>query len=180
MREIDKINIAENLIKAIETGIAVNDITHTFVVDWVCSGPEEKNQDMLEVWDRVLKNYYPKERPVLFRATSYINDGKIESYTGTLGVAEVFLRQYGEDAKLLLCDTDESIVPDYIRGKGEYKGTFFPLSKLLENEMELEDSLFVKDFMRGYIGEDEYIMRTEKEVMLVCKRADSKGEEIIV
>ncbi|MFR2839858.1 MAG: hypothetical protein ACLTBU_12280 [Zhenhengia sp.] len=169
MKEKDKINIAENLIKAIETGIAVNDKTRTFVANWICSGPEEKSSDMQDVWDIVLKNYYPKERPVLFRATDYINDGKIESYTGRIGVAEVFLRQCGKDAKLLICDTDESIVPEYIRGKGDYRGTFFPLSKLLANEMELEDSLFVKNFMRGYIGEDEYIMRTELDLIYVLR-----------
>lgn len=170
MKQKDKINIAENLIKAIETGVAVNGKARTFVANWICSGPEEKNSDMEDVWDMVLKNYYPKERPVLFRATDYINDGKIESYTGRLGVAEVFLRQCGKDAKLLICDTDDYIVSDYIRGKGDYRGTFFPLSKLLENEMKLEDSLFVKDFMRGYIGEDEYIMKTKIDTVTMCKK----------
>lgn len=139
-------------------------------MDWICSGTEEKNKDMQDVWDMVLKNYYPKERPVLFRATDYVNDGKIESYTGRLGVAKLFLKQCGEGAKLLICDTDEYIVPEYIRGKGEYEGTFFPLSRLLENEMKLEDSLFVKSFMRQYIGEDEYIMKTEIELMSLYKQ----------
>lgn len=170
MKKVDKINIAECLVEAIETGVAVDARTHTFVVDWICSGPEEKNQDMQDVWDVVLKNYYPKERPVLFRATAYINDGKIESYTGKFGVAETFLRQCGKDGKLLICDTDDYIVSEYIRGKGAYEGTFFPLSRLLENEMELEESLFVKNFMRQYIGEDEYIMRTEVNMITICKK----------
>lgn len=61
---------------------------------------------------------------MLFRATIHLNDGKIESYTGSLGVAEAFLRQCGKDAKLLICDTDEWIVPEHIRGKGEGEGTF--------------------------------------------------------
>lgn len=124
---------------------------------------------MQDVWDMVLKNYYPQDRPVLFRATSHINDGKIESYTGRLGVAEAFLRQCGEEAKLLICDTDDYIVPEYIRGKGEYEGTFFPLGKLLKQEMELEESWFVKNFMRQYVGEDEYIMRTELDLIVVSK-----------
>lgn len=33
MKQIDKINIAECLIEAIETGIAVDNKTHKFVVD---------------------------------------------------------------------------------------------------------------------------------------------------
>lgn len=170
MKQNEKINIADCLVEAIETGVAVDEITYKFVVDWICSGPEAKNNDMLEVWDIVLKNYYPEERPVLFRATDYINDGKIESYTGRIGVAEVFLRQCGKDAKLIICDTDEYMIPKYLRGKGDYRGTFFPLSKLLKNEMKLEDSWFEKSFMSGYIGEDEYIMRTEIDTVIVCKK----------
>lgn len=172
MKKADKRKIAECLIKAIETGVAVDARTHTFVVNWICSGPEEKNQDMQDIWNMVLKNYYPKERPVLFRATDYINDGKIESYTGRIGVAELFLRQCGEDAKLLICDTGDCIVPEYIRGRGDYRGTFFPLGKLLENEMRLEDSLFVKNFMRQYIGEEEYIMRTEINSLAMYKKSE--------
>ena len=63
----------------------------TFVADWICGGPEDKNQDMQDVWGIVLKNYYPEGRAVLFRATEHMNDGKIESYTGRIGVAEIFL-----------------------------------------------------------------------------------------
>lgn len=69
---------------------------------------------MQDVWDIVLKNYYPEERPVLFWAMNQINDGKIESYTETLGVAETFLRQCEENTKLIICDTDEWMVPEYI------------------------------------------------------------------
>lgn len=67
----------------------------------------------------------PKERSVLFRAISHLNDGKIESYRGTLGVAKVFLRQCGEKAKLLICDTAEWIVSEYISGKVKYEEDFF-------------------------------------------------------
>lgn len=92
MKQIDKINIEKCLIEAIEIGVAADNKSHKFVVDCICSGPEEKNKDMYDVWDVELKNYYPKDRPVLFRATDYINDGKIESYTGRLDVAKIFLR----------------------------------------------------------------------------------------
>lgn len=167
MKQIEKINIAECLVEAIQTEVAVDDITHKFIVDWICSGPEEKSKDMLDVWDIVLKNYYPEDRPVLFRVTDFINDGKIESYTGRLGVAEVFLRQCGEEAKLIICDTEEYMVPKQFRLKGDYIRTFYPLGKLLKNEMKLEDSLFIKSFMSRYIGEDEYIMRTDSNLMFI-------------
>lgn len=169
MTKKDKINIASCLVESMETGSAVDALTRTFVADWICGGSEDKNQDMQDVWGIVLKNYYPEGRPVLFRATEHINDGKIESYTGSLGVAEIFLRQCGNDAKLLICDTDDSVVSEKITGKGEYRGTFFPLSKLLQNEMKHEDSLFAKTFMSRYIGEDEYIMQTEEGIVTICK-----------
>ena len=106
----------------------------------------------------VLNKYVPKEMPVLYRATDYINDGKIESYTGRLGAAERFLKNYGEEAKLIVCNTESC---------GE---SFYPLSQLLRNELELEESLFNNWFMARYIGEDEYIMRTDVECITVYKQ----------
>lgn len=61
MRKEDKRKIAEYLIKAIETCVAVDARTCTFIGNWICNGPEEKNSDMKDVWDIVQKNYYQRK-----------------------------------------------------------------------------------------------------------------------
>ena len=73
-------------------------------------------------------------------------------------VIERFLKCCGEEAKLLVSDTEAFIV------------RFYPLSKLLRNELKLEDLLFNKGFMAQYIGEDEYIMRIDIECITVYKQ----------
>ena len=158
MTKREKIKIANCLVRAIKTKEAVNKETHSFLANWIYSGEDERREEWLEVWEMVLDKYIPEETPVLFRATDYINDGKIESYTGRMYAAERFLKSCGEEAKLLVCDTENYIV------------RFYPLSQLLRNELKLEESHFNKGFMVRYIGEDEYIMRTDLECSTVYKQ----------
>lgn len=158
MTEIEKIRIANCLVRAIKTREAVNKETHNFLADWIYRGPDQRREEWLEVWKMVLDNYRPEETPVLYRAADYINDGKIESYTGRLGAAERFLENYGEGTKLIICDTEN------------YRMLFYPLSQLLRNELSLEDSLFNKWILSQYIGEDEYIMRTDAECITVYQQ----------
>lgn len=49
MKKKDKVSIANGLVEAMETGAAVDALTHTFVVDWICGGPGDKTQDMQDV-----------------------------------------------------------------------------------------------------------------------------------
>lgn len=170
MNQVKKNRIAKCLIEAIQTKIAVDEETCKFICDWIYTGEEAKNKEHFEVWEMVLKNYYPIDRPILFRATDFINDGKIESYTGRLFTARKFLRQCGEEGKLIICETSESIMPKEYEVQGNFRHTFFPLSKLLKNEMRIEESHFNKKFIEAYIGEDEYIMRTEIDYMFIYKK----------
>lgn len=158
MTKREKTKIANCLVRAIKTKEAVNKETHSFLTNWIYSGVDDRRSEWLEVWEMVLDKYRPEETPVLYRAADYINDGKIESYTGRLGAVERFLENYGEGTKLIICDTEN------------YRMSFYPLSQLLRNELRLEDSLFNKWIMSQYIGEDEYIMRTDAECITVYKQ----------
>lgn len=158
MTKREKTKIANCLVRAIKTREAVDKETHSFLANWIYSGIDDRRSEWLEVWEMVLDKYRPEETPVLYRSTDYINDGKIESYTGRLGAAERFLENYGEGTKLIICDT------------GNYRMSFYPLAQLLRNELRLEDSLFNKWIMAQYIGKDEYIMRTNAECITVYKQ----------
>lgn len=159
MTKREKTKIANCLVRAIKTKEAVNKETHSFLANWIYSGEDERREEWLEVWEMVLDKYVPEETPILFRATDYINDGKIESYTGRLYVAERFLKCCGEGGTIITCDTENCFMK-----------RFFPLSQLLKNELKLEESHFNKGFMVQYIGEDEYIMRTDLECSTVYKQ----------
>ena len=66
-----------------------------------------------------------------------------------MGAVERFLKNYGDETKLIICDTQN------------YRMSFYPLAKLLRNELRLENSLFNKWIMSQYIGEDEYIVKSD-------------------
>lgn len=158
MTEREKTKIANCLVRAIKTREAVNKETHNFLANWIYRGTDQQREEWLEVWRIVLDNYRPEGTPVLYRAADYINDGKIESYTGRFGAAERFLENYGKETKLIVCDTEN------------YGMSFYPLLQLLRNEISLEDSLFNKWILSQYIGEDEYIMRTDAECITIYKQ----------
>ena len=158
MTKREKIKIANCLVRAIKTKEAVNKETHDFLANWIYRPASNRRTECLEVWEMVLDQYRPEETPVLYRATDYINDGKIESYTGRLGAVEQFLENYGEGTKLIICNT------------ADHKMSFYPLSHLLRNELRLEESLFNKWILSQYIGEDEYIMRTDAECITVYQQ----------
>lgn len=56
------------------------------------------------------------------------------------------------------------------REKADYIHIFICLSKLVRNEMNLEDPLFVEAFMGRYIGEEEYMIWSEVDIMCVEER----------
>lgn len=158
MTKREKVKIANCLVRAIKTKEAVDKETHDFLANWIYKGIDNRRAECLEVWEMVLDKYRPEETPVLYRATDYINDGKIESYTGRLGAAERFLANYGIGTKLIICNTEN------------YSMSFYPLSQLLRNELRLEESLFNKWILFQYIGEDEYIMRTDAQCITVYEQ----------
>jgi len=176
MLESDKYKIAQCLIQSVESKVPVDKITCEFIYTWIkyCT---DRDKDCLDIWEIVLNNYYPTTRPILFRATDTINNGKIESYTGRLLMAERMLRQCDENATLIICDTRDTIYEKVNERKGSYRHTFFPLVEVLKNESMLEKSLFTKRFLEEYTGEDEYIMKTEIERFSVYKHIDCGDED---
>ncbi len=160
MTKREKIKIANCLVRVIKTKEAVNKETHNFLANWIYSGEGKRRVEWLQVWKMVLDKYKPEERPVLYRAAEYINDGKIESYTGRLEAVERFLKNYGEETRLIICDTQN------------YRMSFYPLAKLLRNELRIEDSLFNKWILSQYIGEDEYIVKTAIKCSSVYKKIE--------
>ena len=75
-----KREIAQNLIDILQKDENIKKSTKTFICNWLCTGPEEKRKAFFDVWDIVLKNYLPKERPILFRSCKRISKN-ISFYT---------------------------------------------------------------------------------------------------
>jgi hypothetical protein len=156
-----KIEIAQNLIDILQKDANINKSTKTFICNWLCTGPEEKRKAFFDVWEIVLKNYLPKERPILFRSCKRISKkNKIASFTGSLK----FARRFGNSKDyLLICDTKEELeFEEKFHKAGEYKHTFYPLVNVLIKARESGGCGF-SERIWSYIDEEEYIMKIEIE-----------------
>ena len=154
-----KSEIALNLIDILQKNATITDQASRFIGDWILTGPAEKRKAFYDVWDIVLKNYLPTIRPVLFRACKRITtDGKIVSFTGRLECARRFSKGKG---CLIICDTKECLkYEEKFYKHGEYRHTFYPLVSVLIKARESGGWGFSDRLLNDYIGEDEYIMRT--------------------
>src|SRR5690606_31602222 len=86
-----KEEIAENLVAILQKDVNITEATTDFISDWIFTGPSEKRKAFYDVWDIVLKNYLPTERPILFRSSKrIIKKNRIASFTGQLGCAKDF------------------------------------------------------------------------------------------
>lgn len=155
----EKEEIAQNLIDIVSNNKVITAKTKSFVIEWCYSGPEEKVQDLYDVWDIVLKNYMPETRPILLRSSKSHYNGEIASFSGSI----MFIKRYYEKGVfLLVCDTKESTLNFPNEDKpGNYQYSFFPLFKVLEIAKESGGWGFNKCTF-DYIGEQEYIVRTSK------------------
>lgn len=150
--------VAQNLVAILEREEELNKLTRRFISDWILTDFKEKGKAFYDVWDIVLKNYFPLTRPILFRATDRISrNGKIASFTGRIECAR---RISGGKGALLICDTNEALkfVESYY-SIGEYKHTFYPLGQVLVKAKNNGGWGFSQIFLDKYIREDEYIMR---------------------
>ena len=155
-----KVIIADNLVGILVNGEPILKDTKIFLSNWILTGPDEKRKAFYDVWELVLKNYYPNTRPVLFRSCSRKNlNGKIASFTGRLECT----RRFGKGKGLLLvCDTGEIL--NYASKhykKGSYRHTFYPIGELLRIARSDGGWGWREEFLNDYIGEDEYIMKLE-------------------
>lgn len=153
----EKSEIAQNLIDILQKDANINDPTRRFICNWILTDFKEKRKAFFDVWDIVLKNYLPTERPILFRSCKRLSkENKIVSFTGRLECA----RRFGNGRDyLIICDTKEELeFEDKFHKIGEYKHTFYPLVNVLVKARNSGGCGF-SEMVLNYIAEDEYIMR---------------------
>jgi hypothetical protein len=168
LSKIQKNEIAQNLIDILEKNADITRQTKRFIGDWILSGPEEKRKVFFDVWDIVLKNFLPTDRPFLFRACDRIGKNrKITSFTGRLECAKKFRNGTGS---LIICDTKETLKFEETHYKpGEYEHTFYPLVNVLVRARNEGGWGFSDRLLNGFTGEDEYIMRIDVDHMHLLK-----------
>nr|WP_294859000.1 hypothetical protein [uncultured Fluviicola sp.] len=149
--------IAQNLIDILQKDANITGLTRTFIYNWIRTSSKEKRKAFFDVWDIVLKNYLPTERPILFRSCSRISKkDKIASFTGRLECARKIGKGRGN---LIICDTNENLeFEETLFKPGEYKNSFYPLVNVLKKAKNSGGCGFPEGIF-DYIGEDEYIMR---------------------
>lgn len=167
LTKIQKRDISQNLIDILEDYKLIADQTIDFICNWIYTDASEKTKAFYDVWDIVLKNYLPKTKPILFRATDRLSkNGKIASFTGKLECARRFSNRKGY---LIICDTNETLqFEDKIYQRGHYIHTFYPLVNVLMKAKESGGGGFSERLLK-YINEDEYIMRIDMDNMYGLK-----------
>jgi len=168
LSKYQKNEIAQNLIDILQKDAIISDQTRVFIGNWILTTSKGKGKAFFDVWDLVLKNFLPKTRPILFRSSMRNSKkNKIASFTGRLECARRF-----NDGKgfIIICDTNESLkFEDDLYAAGEYKNTFYPLVSVLIKAKELGGCGFSETILNNYIGENEYIMKTNIENMCTLK-----------
>lgn len=159
MKPKKKNEIAHNLIDFLDKETPIKRETVDFVGDWILTTSDQKRKAFYDVWDIVLKNYLPSARPVLFRSCNRISKKeKIASFTSRLVCAKRFSQGKGY---LIICDTKEQLeIEGELYKPGQYENTFYPLAEALVKARELGGCGFSEFILDHYIGEDEYIMKT--------------------
>lgn len=176
LSRVHKVEIAQNLIDVLDKNITISEQARDFIGNWILTGPEEKTKAFFDVWDIVLKNFLPTNRPILFRACDRIGrNGKIASFTGRLECAKRFSNGKGS---LIICDTKETLFFEEALYKvGEYKHTFYPIIHLLEKAKNEGGWEFSDRLLTSYLGEDEYIMRIDLDHMHCLKWHQVRTED---
>ncbi|MEJ5245223.1 MAG: hypothetical protein WHV28_05880 [Bacteroidota bacterium] len=168
LTEVQKKQIAQNLIDVFEKDATIIAQTRRFIGDWILTGSNEKRKAFFDVWEIVLKNFLPKTRPILFRSCDRISkNGKIVSFTGRIECARRFSNNKGF---LIICDTKETLsFEDTLYNQGDYRHTFYPLAEVLIRAKEAGGWGFSERLLNNYIGEDEYIMKINLDHMHITK-----------
>ena len=133
----------------------------SFIYNWV-SQPEGvgRSKGYYDVWDIVLRNYLPKERPTLFRSCKRLSNRPIQSFTGKIYTAERF--SDGHTGHLLICDTKEYLQSENETAE-EHKRSFFSLYQCVEKAMTTTETCFSEYFYVMCKKEDEYIVRVNQD-----------------
>lgn len=143
-----KYEIAHNLIDILENDAMIIDQTRTFIKCWI--------------------KLVASMRPVLFRScqTTDIHN-KIVSFTRSLYSASRFSK--GKEI-IMACDTKQSLeMEKEFYQRGQYRHSFYPLTKVLEKAKENGGWGFSNKFFDEFLYEEEYIMRVDLEYMYCLK-----------
>jgi len=168
---IQKEDISQNLIDILERGVKPSKETVTFICNWILTDRTEKFKAYYDVWEIVLKNYYPKSRPLLIRSIPRKSKHEyIASFTRSAFSAE----RFGERAGYwIICDTKDCLISDTpIYKPGSYRNTFYPLSEVLKKAKANGGWGFTERFLNNYSKEDEYIMKIDFSFMYLLKYID--------
>ena len=152
-----KCRISKNIIAFMVEGTPLTIESRACIYTWVRQPDGNgRSQSFCDVWELVLQNYLPKERPILFRVCAKPSKRPIQSFTGTISAAQKLSRE--RPGHLLICDTkeylhyeDEATVP--------HKRSFFPLRECVEKAMNNSEAAFLDSFFKMCQKEDEYIVR---------------------
>lgn len=151
-----KYRISQNIVAFMVGGTPLTRESKSFIYTWVRQPDGNgRSQSFCDVWELVLQNYLPEERPVLFRACTRPSNRHIQSFTGTISSAQKLSRE--RPGHLLICDTKEYL---YFENNATvpHKRSFFPLRKCVEKAMNALDTGFSEDFCEMCKKEDEYIV----------------------
>ena len=155
-----KERIAKNIVSFMVDDTPLLQESASFIYCWVMQ-PDGlgRTKSYYDVWELVLKNYLPKERPVLFRSCKRLSNRPIQSFTGSIYVAEKFSEN--RSGHLLICDTQ-----DYLRFESEntkeHERSFFSVCECIKKGTYSEPSYFSKSFYEEYKKENEYIVRVNQ------------------
>ena len=159
-----KKRIADNLVSFMMEDCPLLQETVSFIYSWVRrTDGTGASKGYYDVWDMVLKKYYPKERPVLFRSCYRLSKHEIQSFTGKIYAAHRFSE--GGKGHVLVCDTKEYMASER-ETVAEHELSFFPLRKCVEKAgIQSFPSAFCEDCAR----EDEYIVRVRYSLVYDLK-----------
>lgn len=162
-----KYRISQNIIAFMLEGTQLTRESQSFIYTWVRQPDGNgRSQSFYDVWDLVLQNYLPQDRPVLFRACTRLSNRPVQSFTGTISAAQKLSRE--RPGHLLICDTKE-----YLYNENEttvpHKHSFFPLHECVEKAMDNSVPAFSRSFCDMCHKEDEYIVRVDLDWMYDLK-----------
>lgn len=162
-----KERISQNLIAFMVEGTPLTRESRSFIYTWVRQPDGNgRSQSFYDVWDLVLQNYLPKERPVLFRACTRVSNRPIQSFTGTISAAKRLSTE--RPGHLIICDTKEYLQFENANVEKHVR-SFFPLRECVEKAMETLEPGFHDSFYEMCKMEDEYIVRVNLDWMYDLK-----------
>lgn len=162
-----KEEIAQNLIDILDCDKEPSCQTITFISNWIYSDRWGKTKADYDIWEIVLKNYYPKTRPILIRSID--RKSKLEyiaSFTNSTSCA----RRFGRNAGYwIICDTKNCLLDFQVDKKGNYRNSFYPISEVLNKAKQNGGWGFSNNLLEQFCGEDEYIMKINFSFMNILK-----------